>query len=94
MNSILEEEEELINAHRFSIEEAMEIVRREMNLLTEVDQPGSAIDQYVDALQDILAAKAAAIMQLQRKVEAFKGKLQEEERMSRTVRAPKSRFGY
>lgn len=51
MNSILEEEEELINAHRYNIEETMEIVRKEMNLLTEVDQPGSAIDQYVDALQ-------------------------------------------
>lgn len=51
MNSILEEEEELINCHRYNIEETMEIVRREMNLLTEVDQPGSAIDQYVDALQ-------------------------------------------
>ena len=47
--------------------------------------------------EDLIVArmqKAAAIMQLQRKVEAFKGKLQEEERMSRTVRAPKSRFGY
>jgi hypothetical protein len=30
------------------IEETMEGVRREMALLTEVDQPGSAIDQVGD----------------------------------------------
>ena len=39
------EEELLITAHRLHIEETMEMVRSEMNLLTEVDQPGSAIDQ-------------------------------------------------
>ncbi len=36
-----------------------------MNLLAEVDQPGSAIDQYVDQLEAILAAKADGIRQLQ-----------------------------
>ena len=45
LDTILVEEELLITAHRLHIEETMEMVRSEMNLLTEVDQPGSAIDQ-------------------------------------------------
>lgn len=85
MNSILEEEEELITAHRLHIEESMDTVRREMNMLTEVDQPGSEIDQYVDKLEGILVAKAAGIAGLQAKLESFKRKLKEEEVMSRTV---------
>ncbi|KAG9443784.1 hypothetical protein H6P81_015124 [Aristolochia fimbriata] len=40
INAILEEEEALIAAHRKEIEETMEIVREEMKLLAEVDQPG------------------------------------------------------
>lgn len=54
MDTILEEEEQLITAHRLQIEDTMDMVRREMALLTEVDQPGSAIDQYVDRLDQIL----------------------------------------
>jgi kinesin family protein 2/24 len=36
-----------------------------MNLLAEVDQPGSAIDTYVAQLEDVLIQKAAAIAELQ-----------------------------
>jgi hypothetical protein len=39
----------------------MELVRSEMNLLTEVDQPGSAIDQYVDRLDAILKQKLRGV---------------------------------
>lgn len=63
----------------------MDIVRQEMNLLTEVDQPGSAIDQYVERLEVILREKADGIAMMQRKLEDFKSKLKEEEIMSRTV---------
>jgi kinesin family protein 2/24 len=63
----------------------MDIVRQEMNLLTEVDQPGSAIDQYVERLEVILREKAEGIAMMQRKLEDFKSKLKEEEIMSRTV---------
>lgn len=82
MSTILEEEEELITAHRLQIEETMDIVRKEMNLLTEVDQPGSAIDQYVGKLEYILAQKAQGIAALQRKLEGFKHKLKQEEEMA------------
>jgi hypothetical protein len=51
------EEELLITAHHMHIEETMEMVRSKMNLLTEVDQPGSAIDQYVERFDAILKQK-------------------------------------
>ncbi len=70
---------------RVQIERTMDIVRAEMNLLTEVDQPGSAIDQYVERLEGILREKAEGIAMMQRRLEDFKTKLREEEIMSRTV---------
>lgn len=65
MQTILDEEEELIAAHKRQIEETMNTVRKEMALVQEVDQPGSAIDKYVAGLSAVLAAKAASIADLQ-----------------------------
>ena len=39
-------------------------VRKEMALLTEVDQPGSAIDRYVEKLDGILKIKMDGILEL------------------------------
>ncbi|KAK8498331.1 hypothetical protein V6N12_073501 [Hibiscus sabdariffa] len=61
INAILEEEEALIAAHRKEIEDTMEIVREEMKLLAEVDQPGSHIDNYVTHLSFVLSRKAASL---------------------------------
>jgi hypothetical protein len=139
MESILQDEEEIIALHRQQIEDAMEIVRRcvagcgaagcavfrgparlfaagpapspcmcratsppvcvclclfvfvfvcvcrEMAMLQEVDQPGSSIDQYVDSLEAVLAQKMDGIRRLQLRLERFKGKLRQEDLMSRTV---------
>lgn len=85
MNKILEEEDELIQCHRRQIEDTMDIVRSEMNLLAEVDQPGSAIDTYVDKLGRTLRSKAASIQQLQAKLDSFKAKLRQEEILNRTM---------
>ncbi|MQL71980.1 hypothetical protein Taro_004299 [Colocasia esculenta] len=65
INAILKEEEALIAAHRKEIEDTMEIVREEMTLLAEVDQPGSLIDNYVNQLSFILSRKAAGLASLQ-----------------------------
>ncbi|KAK8709844.1 hypothetical protein V6N13_060845 [Hibiscus sabdariffa] len=65
INAILEEEEALIAAHRKEIEDTMEIVREEMKLLAEVDQPGSLIDNYVTQLNFVLSRKAAGLVSLQ-----------------------------
>ncbi|RWR76516.1 kinesin-like protein KIN-13A [Cinnamomum micranthum f. kanehirae] len=83
INAILEEEEALISAHRKEIEETMEIVREEMKLLTEVDQPGSLIDNYVTQLSFVLSRKAAGLVSLQARLARFQHRLKEQEILSR-----------
>ncbi|KAL3626519.1 Kinesin-like protein KIN-13A [Castilleja foliolosa] len=83
MNEILEEEEALIAAHRKEIEDTMEIVREEMKLLAEVDQPGSQIDNYVSQLSFVLSRKAASLVSLQARLARFQHRLKEQEILSR-----------
>ncbi|KAL2534638.1 Kinesin-13A [Abeliophyllum distichum] len=83
INEILEEEEALIAAHRKEIEDTMEIVREEMKLLAEVDQPGSHIDNYVTQLSFVLSRKAASLVGLQARLSRFQHRLKEQEILSR-----------
>ncbi|XP_031106567.1 kinesin-like protein KIN-13B [Ipomoea triloba] len=77
LNSLLKEEEDLVNAHRRQVEETMDIVREEMNLLVEADQPGNQLDSYISRLNSILSQKAAAIVQLQGRLAQFQRRLRE-----------------
>ncbi|KAF5935170.1 hypothetical protein HYC85_026299 [Camellia sinensis] len=65
LNALLKEEEDLVIAHRRQVEETMDIVREEMNLLVEIDQPGNQLDDYISRLNAILSQKSAGILQLQ-----------------------------
>ncbi|XP_058192464.1 kinesin-like protein KIN-13B [Rhododendron vialii] len=71
MNALLKEEEDLVNAHRKLVEETMDIVREEMSLLVEADQPGNELDNYVCRLNVILSQKAAGILKLQNRLAHF-----------------------
>ncbi|KAK4755662.1 hypothetical protein SAY87_009419 [Trapa incisa] len=82
-NEILEEEDALIAAHRKEIEDTMEIVREEMKLLAEVEQPGSLIDNYVTQLNFVLSRKAASLVSLQARLARFQHRLKEHEVLSR-----------
>ncbi|KAG6593456.1 Kinesin-like protein KIN-13B, partial [Cucurbita argyrosperma subsp. sororia] len=77
LNELLQDEENFINAHRRQVEETMNIVRMEMNLLVEADQPGNHLDGYVSRLNSILSQKAAAIYQLQNHLVHFQKRLKE-----------------
>ncbi|XP_076881230.1 kinesin-like protein KIN-13B isoform X2 [Bidens hawaiensis] len=77
LNALLQEEEDLVNAHRKQVEDTMDIVRVEMNLLVEVDEPGNQLDDYVAKLNTILAQKAAAISQLQNRLAHFQKRLKD-----------------
>lgn len=77
LNALLKEEEDLVNAHRKQVEDTMDIVRVEMNLLVEADEPGNQLDDYVTKLNTILAQKAAAIAQLQNRLAHFQKRLRE-----------------
>ncbi|XP_044486794.1 kinesin-like protein KIN-13A [Mangifera indica] len=83
INALLEEEAALITAHRKEIEDTMEIVREEMKLLAEVDQPGSLIDNYVTQLSFVLSRKAAGLVSLQARLARFQHRLKEQEILSR-----------
>lgn len=77
LDDLLREEEDLVAAHRKQIEETMDIVREEMGLLVEVEQPGNQIDGYLSKLNYILSHKAASILQLQTRLAHFQNHLKE-----------------
>ncbi|KAE8680779.1 Kinesin-like protein KIF2C [Hibiscus syriacus] len=77
LNALLQEEEDLVNAHRKQVEETMNIVKEEMNLLVEADQPGNQLDNYISRLAAILSQKAAGIIQLQTRLAHFQKRLKE-----------------
>ncbi|CAN6468108.1 unnamed protein product [Victoria cruziana] len=83
INALLEEEEALIAAHRKEIEDTMEMVREEMKLLSEVDQPGSLIENYVGRLNFVLSRKVAGLVSLQARMARFQHRLKEQEILSR-----------
>jgi kinesin family protein 2/24 len=59
------------------------IILQEMNLLAEVDQPGSLIDNYVAQLNFLLSRKASGLVSLQARLARFQQRLKEEEILSR-----------
>ncbi|XP_059638119.1 kinesin-like protein KIN-13B [Cornus florida] len=77
LSALLKDEEDLVTAHRRQVEETMDIVKEEMNLLVEVDQPGNHLDDYISRLNAILSQKAAGILQLQTRLAHFQKRLKE-----------------
>ncbi|PIN05906.1 Kinesin-like protein [Handroanthus impetiginosus] len=77
LTALLKEEEDLVNAHRKQVEDTMDIVREEMNLLVEADQPGNQLDDYISRLNSILSQKAAGILQLQNRLAHFQKRLKD-----------------
>ena len=82
---ILCEEDGIIAAHRAHIERSMEVVKQEMEFLARVEQPGSAVDAYVDGLDAILAERAQDVAHLRDRVNKFRCLLQREEALSARV---------
>ena len=54
-----------------------------MTLLNEVEKPASDIDEYVDALDNILLQKVEMINMLRTKLTKFKSSLKEEQALSK-----------
>lgn len=77
LNALLKEEEDLVIAHRRQVEDTISIVREEMKLLDEADQPGNQLDDYVSRLNTILSQKAAGIVNLQARLAHFQRRLAE-----------------
>ncbi|VAH77712.1 unnamed protein product [Triticum turgidum subsp. durum] len=77
LNDLLQEEEDLVSAHRKQVEETLDMIKEEMNLLVEADQPGNQLDDYVTRLSGILSQKAAGIVDLQDRLAQFQRRLNE-----------------
>ncbi|CAD8088664.1 unnamed protein product [Paramecium primaurelia] len=58
---ILEEEENLISTHRSHIDQMVEVVKQEMMLLCNIDQPGSDVVEYVKGFEQIFSTKIEEI---------------------------------
>lgn len=83
INLILGEEEELISAHRSHIDDIVGIVKDEISILHDVDQPGSDVDEYINALKTMLDQKMNHIRSIQSKLETFTMHLRTEEEISK-----------
>lgn len=78
LNDLLKEEEDLVVAHRRQVEDTINIVREEMKILEEVDQPGNQLDEYITKLNAILSQKAGGIADLQARLANFQRRLTEQ----------------
>lgn len=83
IEQILEEEESLISSHRHHIDDVVDLVKQEMMLLHEVDQPGSEVEDYVTKLDGILVLKMQHIMTIRNKLLRFHKHLKTEEVLSK-----------
>eukprot|EP00826_Nyctotherus_ovalis_P033772 TRINITY_DN2751_c0_g1_i8.p2 TRINITY_DN2751_c0_g1~~TRINITY_DN2751_c0_g1_i8.p2 ORF type:complete len:274 (-),score=69.14 TRINITY_DN2751_c0_g1_i8:199-1020(-) len=80
---ILEEEEEMIAAHRQHLDEIDEMSKWERQLLHEVDKPGSDIEEYTSSLDSVLANKMEAIASLRKKLSVIRTHLGQEKELSK-----------
>ncbi|KAJ6810227.1 kinesin-like protein KIN-13B [Iris pallida] len=85
LSALLKEEEDLVTAHRKQVEETINIVREEMKLLDEANQPGNQLDDYISRLNTILSQKAAGIVNLQAQLAHFQRHLNEHNVLVSTV---------
>lgn len=83
INHILSEEEAVISMHRQHIDDMVDCVKQEMNIINEVDKPGSDIDEYVNHLDTILMHKVEMINMLRTKLQKFKSDLKDEQTLSK-----------
>ena len=80
---ILEEEEELIGEHRQHIDDVVDIIKSDMGILQNVEEPQSDIEEYVDKLDNILQRKMQHILSLRSKLSTFYKHLKQEENLQR-----------
>ena len=73
----------LIHSHRSHIDEVVSKVKDEMQLLNEVDKPGSDVEEYAKNLDKVLLDKIKIISGLRDQLLNFYGHLKTEEQMSK-----------
>merc|ERR1712216_800859 len=64
ISTIMNENDELIQAHRAQIQDIMELVKEEMHILSRAEQPGGDAESYINNLDQILDRKVGIINNL------------------------------
>lgn len=82
IETILEDEEKLTGSHRAHIDEAVIVVKDEMELLSGVDKPGSDVEDYALKLDKILLNKIIKITKMRDQLHSFYKNLKTEEVLS------------
>lgn len=83
IEKILEEEEQLIFQHNASCKKSIKIVEEEMQILKEVDKPGSDVELYVEKLDKVLIRKIDMMMDLRKQLLDFYKNIKTEEQMAK-----------
>lgn len=73
----------LLISLKYAAEHGIHFFFQEMNLLAEVDQPGSRLDNYVAQLSFLLSRKTSGLVSLQARLARFQQRLKEQEILSR-----------
>jgi len=79
IKKILEEEEDLISNHRQHIDDVVDIIKQDMTLLQNVEEPQSDIEDYVTSLDNMLLKKMEMISTVRSKLATFYTHLKKEE---------------
>lgn len=82
VNKILQEEDDLLANHKTFIDTTVDIVKSEMNLLHEVDKPGSDVEDYILNLDTLLKSKIDMIHKLRSQLARFYDNIKEEQELS------------
>jgi len=80
---VLQEEDDLVESHKVHIDLIMDLAKKEMTLLNEVNMPGSDIEQYVSNLDALLNHKLNTINVLKDKLSKFSHHLKQEELLNK-----------
>ena len=83
IETILKEEFDLIDAHRAHVEHSVTRASDAAELLRVVDEPGSAVDEYVFALANSLERQRKELDQLSSRVRKFQSHLRKEDVLSK-----------
>ena len=85
IQEILEKEEELIIAHQKSIGEMPDIMNYENQLINDVQEPESDIDEYLKKLEHVLEYRESIIKDIRTKVAGLKHSLKEEQTLNSKI---------
>jgi len=94
IGQILAEEEELIAAHRGHVDAMVELMKEEYDLVNDVDQPGSTVEDYVEGLERVLAVQLASLEELTLRATGFASHLAVEQQLSEKFNARAGQEGF